>query len=74
MKGPIILCHTKRAQYAVENDIRYELNPTLVLKLKQYLKARSRNKETDVVSRWVANLPEAIQKEIRVLPFHGMVA
>ena len=73
MKGPIILCSTKRSQYAVENDIRYELNPSLVLKLKQYLKG-SRKQETDVVSKWVANLPEAVQKQIRVFPFHSMVA
>jgi hypothetical protein len=73
MKGPIILCSTKRSQYAVENDIRYELNPTLVLKLKQYLKG-SRKQEPDVVSKWVANLPDAIQKQIRVFPFHSMVA
>ena len=74
MKGPIILCSTKRSHYAIENDIRYELNPTLVIKLKEYLKGGSRKKETDIVSRWVANLPDAIQKEIRVFPFHSMVA
>ncbi len=74
MKGPIILCSTRHSQYAVENDIRYELNPSLVLKLKQYLKAASRKQETDIVSRWVANLPESIQREIRVFPFHSMVA
>jgi hypothetical protein len=74
MKGRIILCSTKRSQYALENDIRYELNSTLVLKLKQYLKAGSRKHETDVVSKWVANQPEAIQKQIRVFPFHSMVA
>jgi len=74
MKGAIILCSTRRSQYAVENDIRYELNPTLVLKLKEYLKATSRKRETDVVSKWVANLPESVQRQIRVYPFHSMVA
>lgn len=74
MKGPIILCSTRRSHYAVENDIRYELNPTLVLKLKEYLKVAARKQEADVVSRWVANLPDSIQKEIRVYPFHSMVA
>ena len=74
MKGPIILCSTRRSHYAVENDIRYELNPTLVLKLKEYLKVATRKQEADVVSRWVANLPDSIQKEIRVYPFHNMVA
>jgi len=73
MKGQIILCSTRRSQYALENDIRYELNPTLVLKLKEYLKG-SRKRETDVVSKWVANLPESVQKQIRVYPFHSMVA
>ena len=73
MRSPIILCSTKRSHYAVENDIRYELNPTLVLKLKQYLKG-SRKQETDIVSKWVANLPDAVQKQIRVFPFHSMVA
>ena len=74
MKGRIILCSTRRSHYAVENDIRYELNPTLVLKLKEYLKVATRKQEADVVSRWVANLPDSIQKEIRVYPFHSMVA
>jgi hypothetical protein len=74
MKGPIILCSTRRSQYAVENDIRYELTHTLVLKLKEYLKVGSRKHETDVVSKWVANLPESVQKQIRVYPFHNMVA
>jgi len=73
MKGQIILCSTRRSQYALENDIRYELNHTLVLKLKEYLKG-SRKQETDVVSKWVANLPESVQKQIRVYPFHSMVA
>jgi len=73
MKGQIILCSTRRSQYALENDIRYELNPTLVLKLKEYLKG-SRKREIDVVSKWVANLPESVQKQIRVYPFHSMVA
>jgi hypothetical protein len=74
MKGPIVLCSTKRSHYAIENDIRYELTPALVLKLRQYLKAASKKTETHIVSSWVANLPETIQKEIRVFPFHSMVA
>ena len=74
MRSPIILCSTRRTHYAIENEIRYELTPDLVLKLKEYLKANLRKEKTDIVSRWVANLPEALQKEIRVFPFHSMVA
>ena len=74
MRSPIILCSTKRSHYAIENEIRYELNPTLVVKLKEYLKSNLKKQETDIVSRWVANLPEKLQKEIRVFPFHNMVA
>jgi hypothetical protein len=74
MRSPIILCSTRRSHFAVENEIRYELSPSLVLKLKEYLKANLKKKETDLVSRWVANLPEIMQKEIRVFPFHNMVA
>jgi len=74
MRSPIILCSTRRSQFAIENEIRYELNPSLVLKLKEYLKANLKKKEEDLVSRWVANLPETMQKEIRVFPFHNMVA
>lgn len=74
MRGQIILCSTRRTHYAIENDIRYELNPTLVAKLKEYLRHNLKKGKTDIVSYWVANLPENIQREIRVFPFHNMVA
>ena len=74
MRSPIILCSTRHSQFAIENEIRYELNASLILKLKEYLKANLKKKEEDLVSRWVANLPETMQKEIRVFPFHNMVA
>jgi hypothetical protein len=74
MRSQIILCSTRRVHYAIENDIRYELSPTLVSSLKQYLKSNLNNGKTDLVSHWVANLPENIQSQIRVFPFHNMVA
>ena len=74
MRGQIILCSTKHSHYALENDIRYELTPTLVIKLKEYLKTNRKQDITDIVSRWVANLPENTQKQIRVYPFHHLVA
>jgi len=74
MRSQIILCSTRRSHYAIENDIRYELTPSLVAKLKEYLKANRKNDKSHIVSHWVANLPESIQREIRVFPFHNMVA
>jgi predicted metal-dependent hydrolase len=74
MRNPIILCSTRRSHYAIENEIRYELNPTLILKLREYLKENLKKNAEDIVSRWVANLPESTQREIRVFPFHNMVA
>ena len=74
MRSQIILCSTRRAHYAIENDIRYELSPILLSSLKQYLKSNLSNGRTDLVSHWVANLPENIQSQIRVFPFHNMVA
>jgi hypothetical protein len=74
MRSQIILCNTKRVHYAIENDIRYELSPTLLSSLKQYLKANLNKGQTDLVSYWVANLPENLQKGIRVFPFHNLVA
>ena len=74
MRSQIILCNTKRVHYAIENEIRYELSPSLLSSLKQHLKSNLNKGKTDLVSHWVANLPENIQKEIRVFPFHNMVA
>jgi|GraSoiStandDraft_4_1057263.scaffolds.fasta_scaffold2753452_1 hypothetical protein len=74
MRSHIILCSTRRTHYVIENDIRYDLTPSLIAKLKTHLKTNLRKGEADIVSRWVANLPDAMQKEIRVFPFHGLVA
>jgi hypothetical protein len=74
MRSRIILCSTRRTHYAIENDIRYDLTPTLVARLKEYLKTNHTNGKSHIVSHWVANLPENIQREIRVFPFHNMVA
>jgi hypothetical protein len=74
MTSQIILCSTTRVHYAIENDIRYELSPSLILSLKQYLKGNLRKGKTDLVSYWVANLPENVQKQIRVFPYYNMVA
>ena len=74
MRTQIILCSTRRVHYAIENDIRYELSPALISSLKVYLKANLNKGKSDLVSHWVANLPENIQREIRVFPFYNMVA
>ena len=74
MRSPIVLCSTRRTHYAIENDIRYDLTPTLVVKLKGYLKDNLKKGDTDIVSRWVAHLPENLQKQVRVFPFHGLAA
>ena len=74
MRGQIILCSTRRVHYAIENDIRYELSPSLILSLKQFLKGNLGKGKSDLVSYWVANLPENLQKEIRVFPYYNMVA
>jgi hypothetical protein len=74
MRNPIILCSTRRSHFAIENHIRYELTPALVVKLKEYLKANLKQGQEDVVSRWVANLPQNTQQEIRVYPYHSLVA
>jgi hypothetical protein len=74
MRSQIILCSTRLAHYAIENDIRYELTAELISKLKIYLKANLKQRKVDIVSHWVANLPENIQRDIRVYPFHHMVA
>ena len=74
MRSHIVLCSTRLTHYAIENDIRYELTPSLVSKLKEYLRANLAKNKTNLVSHWVANLPENIQKEIRVFPYYNMVA
>ena len=73
MRSAIILCSTRRSHYAIENHIRYELSPSLLLKLKEYIKT-TKKREDSMVSKWVANLPEHTQKLVRVFPYHRQVA
>ena len=73
MRSPIILCSTRRSHYAIENHIRYDLSPWILLKLREYIKT-IKTREDSVVSKWVANLPVQTQKKVRVFPYHRQVA
>ena len=75
MKNPYItLCYTHRLHYVIEKEVRYELPLFLALKLKEYLKARAGKDMTNIVSRWMDNLPLNEQREIKIIPYSSMVA